>query len=97
MLYDSAFLLGCLGGALAEGAHIFGVNRSGARGHGFPKSRFQWASALFWVLAGGLLAFAQDEHQDLGRYVAIQLGAAGPLIVQKISGEVPQGGPGSIN
>lgn len=96
--FESAFFLGCLGGFIAEGVNIFGENRRGRRSSGVPRDVFTWARFIFWIFAGGVVAWVHDPGDaPLPKLVAFQLGLTGPLVLERLARALPAGDPGTTD
>ena len=85
---EMVFLLGLLGGGLAELAKWYKLRES----TNFPKysrSWFYWAVTVLLILAGGLLAFVYSTIGDVNALLAINVGASAPLIILGLASTAP--------
>lgn len=81
------FLVGCLGGVLAEIARWFELRTS----PGFPAYAREfkyWAATICMIVAGGLLAIAYGVNSKNAILIA-NIGVSAPLIIKGLAAATP--------
>ena len=84
--YWQVFLIGCLGAVAAEALHwrlIF--QKEPAKAPSYARNLLYWVATLVLIIFGGLLSSLQLT-MPAPAIAALQIGVAGPLMLQKLSG-----------
>jgi hypothetical protein len=91
----NVFLVGCLGGFANEVLHWWQL-REDVNLPAYAKSPLYWVVTLVMIGLGGVVAWFQLGAKA-NAPIAMQLGLAAPLILQRLAASVPQapGGKGA--
>jgi len=84
----SIFFAGALGGALTELLHWWNL-RTSDNLPAYAKSVRYWLLTGFMVAVGGLMSWVQ-LGREAEAMVAVQIGVAAPLVLQKLVTSLPQ-------
>lgn len=96
MTPDEAFLYGLLGGFAAEILGLFKLRRAGAPQ--YVRSIFYWVVTLAMIALGGGVAWLYIKSEiDLTPLLAVNVGAAAPLILGQLVAQAPDITPGRVN
>lgn len=97
---SEAVLIGFAGGALAEFAQWFRIRKEIAKS-GIPdysRSWLYWIITLAMVAVGGLLVWIYESTgSELNLFLALNIGASAPLIIEGLVGQAPSIEPGSVD
>tara|TARA_R110002072_G_scaffold45711_1_gene127240 strand:+ start:1024 stop:1308 length:285 start_codon:yes stop_codon:yes gene_type:complete len=93
-------LIGFAGGALAELAQWFRIRKELAK-TGVPdysRSYLYWILTFAMIAVGGLLVWIYESTgTDLNLFLALNIGASAPLIIEGLVGQAPPVDPGSVD
>ena len=93
-------LWGFVGGIGAEGLRWFRIRDELHKGvPAWGKSRLYWVVTAVMSVIGAALVWAYDSAGDvqLNPILAINIGASAPLILSRLSGQIPPIDPGTID
>lgn len=92
----TVFAVGALGGALLEIVHWWNLRRRNVKFPNYAKSPFYWCVTILMALAGGAVAvfYFGDQAEAM---VALHVGIATPLILQKLATTMASPGARSAN
>ena len=97
---SEAVLIGFAGGALAELAQWFRIRKELAK-TGVPdysRSYLYWILTFAMIAVGGLLVWIYESTgTDLNLFLALNIGASAPLIIEGLVGQAPPVDPGSVD
>lgn len=92
----SAFLYGLAGGFAAEVFGLFQLRRTGVPQ--YLHSLFYWIITVAMVLVGGGIAWLYAKSGvGLTPILAVNVGAAAPLIIGQLVSQTPEVQPGRVN
>jgi hypothetical protein len=92
--------LGIFGGALLTLAECWAIRHVAARLRpGWVKDRFYWVVSLIMALTGGALVWIHllDGRVQLSGWLAANIGASAPLIINSLCKHLPQMKPGKVD
>ncbi len=96
MTPDDAFLYGLLGGTAAEVLGLFRLRRAGVPQ--YLRSFFYWIVTVAMIALGGAVAWLYIKSEiDLTPLLAVNVGAAAPLILGQLVAQTPEVTPGRVN